>query len=366
MQLKDAEASVKKHGQTAGTTNIRKAGDAASAKAELEKRRWIVLVSVAIILFVIALFALFLAKPANTLSSCSSRALPNLKYSCYEYFANQTKNATICNNIPVPTRYSCISNVALLSSNPNLCTYTGMPSSYRNYCLDTLGVSTRNSSVCAEMNGTNESACAYGVAQALNFSSADACSYINNNTLMSTCYSKYYYEKAASTGESAYCNYLPSTPNETIMVDILSTASNFSRISDAYTYTYYNITPKGACYSNVAALTKNQSLCSDLSGITSQLCMESFITPKPLNESNLLSSCSSVPSDLYSVCVEGVLLDEAVKTDNVSICLSMNQSSFKNSCISEIAAKTSNSTYCSYINNATLQGICASYINVSK
>lgn len=365
MQRKGVKPSVKEpeNKKKADIARLAKAGAAKSAE---ERRRWIVLASSAIILLIIALLALLLAKPTNTLSSCGSRALPGLRDSCYVHFANLTKNASICNNIPVPARYSCISNVALLSSDPGLCTQPGLPADYRNSCLDTVGLSTLNSSVCAETSGANESACAYGVAEALNFSNATACSYINNNSLMNACYAKYYYKEAASTGQYIYCNSLTNVPNATIMSDILATTSNLSRISDAYIYTQYNITPQGVCYSNVAYVTGNQSLCSSLTGISSQLCTEPFIAPKALNESQLLSSCSSVPSDLYSVCTDGVLTDEALQNKNVSICLSLNQSGFRSSCISELAAKVDNSTYCSYISNSTLQQVCLSYINASK
>jgi hypothetical protein len=334
------------------------------SKAAYERRKLLILVFATIAILIIALLVLLLTGPSNTLASCSSRGFPNLKYSCYEYFANQTKNASICNSIPTPIRYSCISNVAFLSSNQNLCTAPGMPYSYRNSCLSAVGISERNSSICAEINGTNESACAYGVAEALNFSSPGACGYINNGTLMGECYSKYYYGSAIATGEYTYCNSLPNTPNFTVMSSIL--ASNLSEASNAYTYTYYNITPMGICYSKVAYSTDNQSICSGLSGINSQFCKDSFVTPKPLNESSLLASCSSVPLDMYNVCTSGILTDEALKTGNVSICLSLNQTGFRSSCLSELAVKMSNSTYCSYINNATLQQSCLSYFNFSK
>ncbi len=352
-------------GNTASTPEALKVKMHNGMPAE-EKRRWLVMVSAVIALLLIAMFALLLTKPTNTLSSCGSRVLPGLKYSCYEYFANQTKNASICNNIPTPMRYTCISNVALISSNSGICTQSSLPSSYASSCLNAVGIATRNSSVCAEISGTNESACAYGIAEAMNFSSASACSYINNNSLMNECYAKYYYEEAASTSQYTYCNSLPNVPNTTIMVDMLATSSNMSLISDAYIYTEDNVTPMGLCYSNVAYLTKNQSLCSLLTGISSQLCAAPFAASKTFNESQLLSSCSSVPSDLYSVCVEGVQTDEALQNKNVSICLSMNQSSFKDSCISELAAKMDNSTYCSYISNSTLQQSCLLYMNASK
>ncbi len=339
--------------------------DRPNSSAENEKRRLVLAVAATIIILLIAIASLLLTRPTNTLSSCGSRATPGLKYACYEYFANQTRNASICNNLPVPLVYSCVSNVALLSLNSSMCIYSGLPSSYRNLCLDQVGVSGRNSSVCVEMNSTNESVCAYGVAQAQNFSEATTCGYINNNTLSMRCYSKYYYQQAAATKDYTYCNYLPNVPNNTILTNILST-SNTSRIYDAYAYAYYNITPRGLCYSNVAYVSNNKTICTSLSGINSQLCMEPFITVKPSNESTLLASCSEVPADLQDVCREGVLVDEAVHNANVSICLSLNQTNFKDSCISEVAAKVGNSTYCSYISNVTAQEVCASYFNISK
>ena len=337
-----------------------------NSHTENERRKLLLAASATIIILLIAMASLLLTRPTNTLSSCGSRAIPGLKYSCYEYFANQTRNASICHNLPVPLMYSCISNVAFLSSNSSMCIYSGLPYNYRNSCLDQVGISSHNPSVCAEMNSTNESVCAYGIAQSQNFSTITTCGYINNDSLSNECYSRYYYQQAAATKNYTYCNYLPNVPNTTIMTDILTSTSNTSRISDSYTYTYYNITPQGMCYSNVAYLASNKTICSLLSGLNSQLCMEPFITAKPSNESTLLASCSEVPADLKEVCTEGVLVDEAVQNANVSICLSLNQTNFKDSCISEVAAKVGNSTYCSYISNATAQEGCISYFNISK
>ncbi len=366
MSSKGKETGFKNIRNKTKQSSVPSRADRHDSPAENEKRKLMLAVAATIIILLIAMASLLLIRPTNTLSSCGSRAIPGLKYSCYEYFANQTRNASICNNLPVPLMYSCISNVALLSANSSMCIYSGLPSNYRNSCLDQVGISSRNPSVCAEMNSTNESNCAYGVAQSQNFSSATTCGYINNNSLSSDCYSKYYYQQAAATKNYTYCNYLPNAPNTTILTDILASTSNISKISDVYTYTYYNITPRGMCYSNVAYLTSNKTICSLLSGFNSQLCMEPFITVKQSNESTLLARCSEVPADLKEVCTDGVLVDEAVQNANVSICLSLNQTNFRDSCISEVAAKVGNSTYCSYISNATAQEVCLSYFNISK
>ncbi|MGC8537573.1 MAG: hypothetical protein ACP5MZ_01130 [Candidatus Micrarchaeia archaeon] len=364
--MKGKEAGVKNAARKANRSKAASRADMWGNRTENEKRKFVLAIAATVIILLIAVFSLLLTRPTNTLSSCGSRAIPGLKYSCYEYFANQTLNASICSNLPAPLSYSCISNVALLSLNSSKCIYSGLPTSYRDSCLEQVGISSRNPSVCAEMNSTNESMCAYGVAQAQNFSEASACSYINNNSLYDECYSRYYYQQAAVTKNYTYCNYLPNVPNATLMTNLLSSNSNLTSISNAYIYSYYNVTPQGLCYSNVAYLAKNKTICSALSGINSQLCIEPFITIAPSNESTLLASCSKVPADLQEVCREGILVNEAVDNANISICLSLNQTNFKDSCISEVAAKVGNSTYCSYISNATEQEVCASYFNISR
>ena len=76
--------------------------DRQDGPAENERRKLMLAVAATIIILLIAMASLLLIRPTNTLSSCGSRAIPGLKYSCYEYFANQTRNASICNNLPVP------------------------------------------------------------------------------------------------------------------------------------------------------------------------------------------------------------------------------------------------------------------------
>lgn len=316
----------------------------------------------AAVLVVVAVLVLLLSGSSNGFQSCSGKLLPQAKYSCYEYYANSTGNASICSNLNgLGAQYSdqCFYAVALAHSNASAC--SSISSQYlASRCVSNVSVSSGNALDCTPLPEPDKSACSYAVAKSLGFPSLEACNGIANASVSLTCESMYYYNAALATANLSYCSRIPEQPDSAALNAMMSTSS--SDQENMALYNYYNITPRGYCYSKVAYITGDRQACSSLQTADASLCLSAFAASNysSMNLSTLKGYCSNASSypEVQEACVDSVTLYGAVSTKNVTACLEMNQTGLQYTCVVDIATRYNDASYCSYLNGTSAQSSC--------
>ena len=192
------------------------------------------------------------------------------------------------------------------------------------------------------------------------------CDSIDNASASLLCSYIYYYNAAPRLNNASYCSYLPDQTNHTLLT-ILETKDSLNLTSAAdtqfMTVSELNITTSAACYYNTAVLTKNRTLCSYSGTALAPSCYDYFNTSasRALNFTSALALCKEAPYGTNGICYYALYTEKAIAQRNLSSCLAIENSTYQNTCIVELASNYNDSSYCSAIaNNTTDQQACVS------
>ncbi len=343
---------------------------------EMMKRKFIVYASAVIFLALIALVANILTSYSSQLQRCQSNSVAADRYSCLSTLALQTRNTSICGTLPGSNASNCYLNIAESSLNAHICNSVNN-SAKRSSCIAYVATNTGSYAECSGIQEPYLSDCAF--AAATKSDNASLCGSLSSPINSSECYSIAYTRTALAKNISSYCAYVSTvnTSQNSIEVNyVMQNAGNGPDSSNALTLLYFSApglrasySARDYCYLNLALSKENSSLCSDISNVNFQnLCSQRVsslsagrnvtgLTNQTLNYTQMLQACSGV-SQYQTLCTNSVLLLEATKTLNASICAQLSQN-VSNTCYSDIADTEKNVSLCSRISNSTAQQICA-------
>ena len=329
-----------------------------------ERERRLILFGVTAVLVVIAVAVLLStsASGASGIRACKSIIFSNQRYRCLGMLANETGNYSVCAFLrPESASYRCIGTIAEKEGNATACGMINSSDLEYDMCVENVSESSNDINLCLNLRGENESACAYSMARENGFSDISYCNVMSNITERAKCSYIYYYNAAISTRAPSYCAFLPNVTNSSLLAVIVSkdytdqSATNFTFLS----YSDLNITVSSYCYYNLAQKLDDPALCSYTNPGISGLCTESLNSTATAKITNISEVCSSTPSYLHDICEYGLYTDQAINGRNLSLCLAINNSTYQNGCITQLATAYNDSAYCGYItNNATLRTAC--------
>jgi hypothetical protein len=331
-----------------------------------ESERRLVLVGVAVLLLVVAVVVLLIGSIRPTpLQSCKSIVFSKQRYDCIYALANSTNNYSICSLLAGSGPSQCITLLAEREVNASGCGKLGSSPAYSS-CMENISYMSHNVGYCLRLNGSNESSCAFNVAKGEQFMNLSECSDIRNASSSLLCSDIYYYNAASRLDAPNYCSYLPDVNNHTLL-SIVETKDYVNQTlaseSQSITTAIANVTVSASCYYNTAILTKNRTLCSYSGGTLAASCSGylNSTTNNTLNFTDALALCSQSPYGTNDLCYYALYTEKALSQRNISSCFSIANSSYKDTCIVELASTYNDSSYCSSIaNNTTDQQACYS------
>lgn len=307
-------------------------------------------------LAVIAVVLVLVSSSSTGLQSCSNKVVGQARYSCYTYYANHYGNASICGYLSGQYRDECLYNVSVSTSNASSC--AGIASTaYRASCVSGISASLGSASPCASLGEPYASSCAYGVAESSGFANESLCSSIQNVTLSLSCSASHYYGEALASRDAGYCAYLSRSRNQTEL-SAMALGQGFSQ--PLISYSSFNMTPFGYCYSRVALELGNRAMCGSLNGSDASGCQGFFAETASFNATAMRQYCSQSESEypgITGLCNAAIAIYNATVSGNVTECLGLN-GSYRDTCVVDIAAYYNNTAYCSYIANATAEAAC--------
>jgi hypothetical protein len=270
------------------------------------------------------------------------------RFQCLNSAALRTGDYKYCMRIgPGTAESQCISSLADSTRNASMCSLLGREGSRYVQCIEAISYATANASVCGTLDPGNQSECAYMLAQNKDFSSISQCLMIQSRQSRSLCLSEYYYSAALNTANYTYCSMLVNSSNYTIMSALAKNQNLSSYLS--FSYAFLNLSPRDYCYLSLSNMTGSRS-CSGISNQT----LKAYCKPASPSNSiaiseNVTTLCSSSPYGLQGICTLALYTGEALASNNVTICNTMSNSSYRSYCIIQLASKYNQSTYCSYL-----------------
>src|SRR5271157_704046 len=226
-----------------------------------QRQRRMIYVAMASAVVLVALILVLLGNRGSALQRCKGVLLQPQRDMCLAGLAKIEDNASVCNSISdAQSRDGCTVSIAERTSNATLCGQASAAEE-RGACVLNVSSATRNPSYCSNVGAPYNSTCWYNSAREDNFSMAQDCTQIGNDTLMSRCTYLYYYNRAESRGNASYCASLPNSTDAPLLTAMF--AANFSM---ALELAAINVTPRSYCYYKLAVQTYNRSLCSRASG----------------------------------------------------------------------------------------------------
>lgn len=343
----------------------------------IDKRKLVLYCMIAGVLAIIALVWTLASSATTPVQRCNGILLSTNKVSCFSSLALQQSNVSLCNYLQQPSRDSCIGAVAENESALSTCKLISS-SATQLQCIEYIAETSNNASACTNLVEPYRSTCAYSIAADKNFSASSSCAVIGNSSLRNSCDYARIYRTALLGMNASQCNALPSEPNESL-VSLLSSAGSGITNSTAQeiALTTLNFSARDYCYYKSAQVEHNTTLCSSISANTiygNQLCLGaisnfSYTLTIPVNitnKTNQTTLCSSLPSQLYSLCTISTAAYNAVVSRNVSVCLKLSNQTISYSCIATLATTYNDSSFCSYINNTVLKDGCYATINSTK
>jgi hypothetical protein len=249
---------------------------------EVEKAKLAAVLLVFVLIFGTIVYAgsyVAAGNSAQTVSGCESRVFLSTEYTCIAALANSTRNLSMCSILPGQQYSSCIYAVASTQMNASACklinsTYQGMYSQ----CIISLAKYSKNYPYCATLGRDAAMQCIANILNATSFSSANGCYSMANATLGAACASYYYYHNAVSTLAPAYCSYLSSKPNTTILYYVMYASAlglggfRAPGVAQNTEFLGYNESVANYCYYSIAELENNPALCKFASQGGAQLC----------------------------------------------------------------------------------------------
>ncbi len=326
-----------------------------------------------------AALAVALIPKGTPLQRCNSLVFLQSKYSCISQLAISSSNASMCSYLPGNYSASCYSSIAENSSNASLCRYSFAKDSaigsecfayfanmtgnvsfcaniiepYKFNCVTKLSVRSANVSSCSMLSAQNQTACSSAVylSEAIAYRSASFCSLISSNM-----------------AQNAEMKAVENTP----LLSLLGGVNGYNSYLFPYMLAMPNesISLRDLCYLYVAKESSNSSICNSIS--SSQLrqlcateCSRTNATHAALNASQVLAACNETSAYMSkSQCITYLTITESIATHNLTWCKSLGPK-YYDTCYSDFASAFKNSTYCSYITNATANSACLANLNYS-
>ncbi len=331
------------------------------------KLRKYMLVTALLVVLAVASFAI--VPPSNTLKSCMSLLLLASRYNCITRLAVSGLNASMCANEQGRYADSCYAQIAEKTDQSATCASIANGSA-RSMCITFIARAQNNSGLCQQANEPYASACTETVA--LRFGNLTLCSQIKNSTDSAVCYSVLNTRSAVSFKSPAYCRNVSNTTNRNVtllVIQNLNSGLNASSLSSNFSFTgslaflpSISYTPRDICYTDLASIRQNYSLCNSVSAGTARvLCgigANATVNSSTANLTSLEKSCNNLGSYAQE-CIQSAILSQAVKTQNATMCTQLG-SALKVDCYSLLASTYSNATYCSNISNASEKNSCIS------
>ena len=318
---------------------------------------------VATILVIAAVLSMFIT-PGHSSNFCGSQFTSQQKYTCLESLAVSSDNSTACASLSGSYGDNCYAQIAAKESNIQLC---GNVSNYtlKAECTTQVANSTGSYKYCMQLAQPYGDACLYSIG--ISRRNESACLSITNTTLSDTCSYTIYFAKATEQRNSTYCSLIGNGTyaqteemlNSTQDQNNGSTVGNLAIISYYYnSYMNLSISPRDMCYYSLAYQTSSPSYCHGISNSSLQtLCLKAYTVNNTVNGTSYYRNLSKLCSiSGQSSCAYSTLLN-AIYYKNLTACKSLNGSASAG-CFASIASYYHNSSYCEYITNATLNSAC--------
>ena len=211
---------------------------------------------------------------SNGIAACRSIFLIQNRNACFYRLAYSTKNYSVCGNIQGQASYYCYSSIASLISDPKACFSIGnLQSRY----LCALGSSNSSLSIplCDILNGTGRYNCIDSLA--MKSDNMSACRQIANVSYSEACSSAILFGNAVSSINASYCSRVSATSNSSMVSRIIllsesmkGNANSSILIPKISPISYLesassNYTARDFCYLAVASFSGNDSSCSMIS-----------------------------------------------------------------------------------------------------
>ncbi len=228
-------------------------------------------------------------------------------------------------------------------------------------CFYNLALSTNNISLCSLTNQYNNSCYLYFANETHNYK---ICLYINdigacyNARNISLCKNVYYFDHAISNKNISMCSLINTTINNTIayaknisLPVLLIRLNTTEPARDICIIDISNEQSKNYCYMI------NQS-------ILNEACNYYMRNETLYTNGNLTNLCSTrvIP---INICNELINITKITLARNVSACMQLNNTTFINTCLSNLANKEANESICSLITNNTYKFLCYMQFNQS-
>jgi len=266
----------------------------------------------------------------------------------------------------------CAYAIATKTGDIRACAAVGNATPQYYSCVNQIAYLSNDTADCSLLPQINQTSCAFDIAKNTGFSNLSYCIAVPNSSVRSLCDYIYYYQAAITSLRTPYCSMLPNQTNGTLIGQMVTkdySKGNLSESSVSLNYLYYNkynITPSGYCYYDLALLTRNQSTCALSSPSLINYCHESFNLNQSVQVQNVTSLCSGFPSYALGLCYYSVYTSEALTYRNLSSCEAIDNKTYSQECIVQLAAKYNDTSYCSSIQNKTVKNICTASVQVNE
>jgi hypothetical protein len=321
-------------------------------------------------LIVVALASYLIVPDQSTVKGCMGLAITNSRYACISNIAIVSSNASICGSLPAG-QYAddCYAQVAHKTGVGNDCMQIGN-SSARSACVTGIAVPAKNYSLCGSADEPYASRCEEKVALLLYDGSL--CRGISEATYRDACSSITDIRLAITSNDFSHCRNVSDSHDKNFTNNIIgnfsygalpgyevNSTAMLGSISFLPNTTY---TPRDFCYSVLAYKSGNFSLCSSVSaGTARDLCAyrsTTFSSNSTANYTQQLQGCDNAGAYRQS-CITSLTISEAVKTMNSTMCGRIDTQSGV-TCFTLLASTYKNSTYCGYISDSSQRSMCLS------
>jgi len=343
-----------------------------SAKREGVHRKRLVIIysAIVIVIFAFSLGLQFGLSHETALRKCENIALYSYRYTCLFDLANTTGNSSICGLLPASYSNACYLSLARKTFDAVLCGKI-TNATYAASCFQSIALHTGNLSFCGREPAPFADACYSIFANKL--ANPSVCTYIKNLTSRTICSSEIFANLAFTTNNASYCNNVSNSSNTSITEAVMSNATMPSVVNVSLQLSSYlfqqggHISAKDFCEIGVGYITNNLSLCSRVSPYLNQACLQVInsksASQRAVNFTQALQACNFTGS-YAKACIDAVLLSEAVKTGNLSICSQMNETSGY-VCYEALAKVKENASICSYIANKSISSACMEDVSLN-
>ncbi len=361
-----------------------------------ESKRLRLYAAIALILAVVAITTVLLQSQGQQhgIKNCLGIVLSNYRYSCISSLAQSTGNATLCSYMGKGSASdSCVYNIALNTSNASVCTEISTAGG-QDSCIYAVANKTDSYALCSKLNSTAETSCLSHFASRL--ANVSLCNGIENSTADSICVSAAEISSVYMTSNALECALVSNSTT-------VATVNSIALYSGVYDYNtsakvqnssslvlgvqsplgYMQFLPnvtysaRDLCYLYISYKSNNSAYCSEISnstilGLCTGFLQQNATTRNTTKTVNVSSSSAANSIMNYTqisavVCANStlsvqecnslVVISEAVKTRNASVCTALGGLSGY-SCYGALAKVYDNASYCAYITNTSFNSAC--------